>query len=227
MINIEFVQLNIACISEDTGIKVYKSDGSPAKFKPTALTQWCFLDGKTSILCTRKRDSHFLLNKEFVVSCVSLRPSLKSTLTRRLFLYSPTPGGHLCSAYFTIPLVYLWYYPKGKLMTRGKWNYVYGASFTLNIGIQQDFPCLELFLVSSLDKRALFSLGLEYRFLPLIRFNITVNYVGQVPVQEAFKLHDPQYRRERLLVSFTQPLTGTSIIFLKLNILSLAKKELR
>ena len=81
---------------------------------------------------------------------------------------------------------------------------------------------------SSLDKRALFSLGLEYRFLPSIRFNITVNYVGQVPAaQEASKLHDPQYRRERLLVSFTQPLTGTSIIFLKLNILSLAKKELR
>ena len=74
MINIEFMQLNIACISEDTGIKVYKSDGSPAKFKPTALTQWCFLDGKTSILCTRKRDSHFFLNKEFVLSCVSLRP---------------------------------------------------------------------------------------------------------------------------------------------------------
>ena len=80
---------------------------------------------------------------------------------------------------------------------------------------------------SSLDKRALFSLGLEYRFLPSIRFNITVNYVGQVPAQEASKLHDPQYTRETLLVSFTQPLTGTSIIFLKLNILSLAKKELR
>ena len=80
---------------------------------------------------------------------------------------------------------------------------------------------------SSLDKRALFSLGLEYRFLPTIRFNITVNYVGQVPAQEASKLHDPQYTRETLLVSFTQPLTGTSIIFLKLNILSLPKKELR
>ena len=39
VINIEFVQLNIACISEDNGIKVYKSDGSPPKFKPTALTQ--------------------------------------------------------------------------------------------------------------------------------------------------------------------------------------------
>ena len=26
MINIEFVQLNIVCISEDTGIKVYKSE---------------------------------------------------------------------------------------------------------------------------------------------------------------------------------------------------------
>ena len=39
MINIESVQLNIVCISEDTEIKVYKSDGSPAKFKPTALTQ--------------------------------------------------------------------------------------------------------------------------------------------------------------------------------------------
>ena len=26
MINIEFVQLSIVCISEDTGIKVYKSD---------------------------------------------------------------------------------------------------------------------------------------------------------------------------------------------------------
>ena len=78
---------------------------------------------------------------------------------------------------------------------------------------------------SSLDKRALFSLGLEYRFLPSIRFNITVNYVGQVPAQEASKLHDPQYRRERLLVSFTQPLTGKNIIFLKLNILSLAKKN--
>ena len=79
--------------------------------------------------------------------------------------------------------------------------------------------------VSSLDKRALFSLGIEYRFLPSIRFNITLNYVGQVPAQEASKLHDPQYRRERLLVSFTQPLTGTSIIFLKLDILSLAKKR--
>ena len=84
MINIEFVQLNIACISEDTGIKVYKSDGSQAKFKPTALTQWCFLDGKEPILCTRKRDSLLFLNKEFVVSC-SLRPSLKSTLTKGLF----------------------------------------------------------------------------------------------------------------------------------------------
>ena len=39
MINIEFVQLNIVCISEDTGTKVYKNDGSPAKFKPTTLTQ--------------------------------------------------------------------------------------------------------------------------------------------------------------------------------------------
>ena len=29
-------------------------------------------------------------------------------------------------------------------------NYVYGASLTLNIGIQQDFPCLELFLVSTM-----------------------------------------------------------------------------
>ena len=84
MINIEFVQLNIACISEDTGIKVYKNDGSPPKFKPTTLTQWCFLDGNTSILCTRKRNSHLFLNKEFVVSC-SLRPSLKSTLTKGLF----------------------------------------------------------------------------------------------------------------------------------------------
>ena len=93
MINIESVQLNIVCISEDTEIKVYKSDGSPAKFKPTALTQWCFLDGKTSILCTRKRDSHFFLNKEFVVSCVSLRPSLKSTLTRGLFFIFPHHWG--------------------------------------------------------------------------------------------------------------------------------------
>ena len=85
----------------------------------------------------------------------------------------------------------------------------------------------QLYFKLRLDKRALFSLGLEYRFLPLIRFNITVNHVSLVPAQEASKLHDPQYRRERLLVSFTQPLTGTSIIFLKLNILSLAKKELR
>ena len=85
MINIEFMQLNIACISEDTGIKVYINDGSPAKFKPTALTQWCLFDGKTSILCTRKRDSHLFLNKEFVLSCASLRPSLKSTLTKGLF----------------------------------------------------------------------------------------------------------------------------------------------
>ena len=90
MIDIEFMQLNTACNSEDTEIKVYKSDGSPAKFKPTALTQWCFLDGKTSILCTSKRDSHLFHNKEFVLSCVSLRPSLKSTLTRGLF-YIPPP----------------------------------------------------------------------------------------------------------------------------------------
>ena len=79
---------------------------------------------------------------------------------------------------------------------------------------------------SSLDKRALFALVLEYRFLPSIRFNITVNYVGQVPAQEASEFLDPQYRLESLLVAFTQPLTGTSIIFLKLNILSLAKKEI-
>ena len=92
MINIEFVQLNIACMSEDTGIKVYKSDGSPAKFKPTTLTQWCFLHGKTSILCSRKRYSHFFLNKEFVLSCASLRSSLKSTLTGGLF-YIPPPLG--------------------------------------------------------------------------------------------------------------------------------------
>ena len=37
MINIESVQLKIVCISEDTGVKVYKSDSSPAKFKPTTL----------------------------------------------------------------------------------------------------------------------------------------------------------------------------------------------
>ena len=211
MINIEFVQLNIACISEDTGIKVYKSDGSSAKFKPNALTQWCFLDGKASILGTRKRDCHFFLNKEFVLSCASLRPSLKSTLTRGLFLYFPTPGGNLCSAHFTISLVYLWSYPKGKLMT---WGQVELCVWSL-IHPKHRHPAIFSLLrvvsgvnyASSLDKRALFSLGLEY-----------IDFYPQ---------HDPQYRRERLLVSFTQPLTGTSIIFLKLNILSLAKKELR
>ena len=88
VINIEFVQVNKACISEDAGIKVCKSDGSPAKFKPG------------------EKVTHFFLKKEFVLSCASLRPSLKSTLTRGLFLYSPTPRAHLCSAHFTIPLVY-------------------------------------------------------------------------------------------------------------------------
>ena len=39
MINIDFVQLNIACISEPTELKAFKSDGSPAKFKPNTLTQ--------------------------------------------------------------------------------------------------------------------------------------------------------------------------------------------
>ena len=136
---IEFVQLNIVCISEDAGINVYKSDGSPAKFKPTTLTQWCFLDGKTSILCTRKRYSHFFLNKEFVLSCASLRPSLKSTLTRGpFFIFPQTRGSPLLVLFYDPPG--LWYYPKGKL----------GASLTLNIGIQQDFPCLELFLVSTM-----------------------------------------------------------------------------
>ena len=55
---------------------------------------------------------------------------------------------------------------------------------------------------SSLDKRALFSLGLEYRFLLSIRYTVILQSITcRIPAQEACKLHDPQYWVERLLVS--------------------------
>ena len=92
MINIELMQLNIACISEDAGIKVYKSYGSPAKFKPTTLTQWCFPDGKTSILCTRKCDSHFFLNKS-LYSVVLVYVLHWKALWPGAFFYIPPPLG--------------------------------------------------------------------------------------------------------------------------------------
>ena len=53
-----------------------------------------------------------------------------------------------------------------------------------------------------------------------------VSYECSVPAQEARKLHAPQDRGEKTFGVITQPLTGTGIVFLKLNILSLVEKEL-
>ena len=64
-----------------------------------------------------------------------------------LFLYSPTAGGRLCSAHFTISQADWWSYPKEADEVE---LCVWSPSLTLHMGIQQYFLCFKLFLVSTM-----------------------------------------------------------------------------
>ena len=120
VITIGLVQFNIACISKHTGVKVRLQKQWLASEIYTHFfdtTMFSLVARRLYLVHEKTRLSFLSQQRSWTIVLVDLRPSLKSTLTRGLFIF-PHPWGSPLLRPLYNTLVYRRFYSRVKPMTR-------------------------------------------------------------------------------------------------------------